>query len=211
MTWAFVMNYDIFAGESYARWSFQAYVNVQIIHPNNHISPFSSQKKGHCIILNYLCLCCFVNQIEVWVLCVMWGEALPLLPCKTSLLAVISSASHKGHECFLFFIHAPYVLSVSILTKWANFCSRGKRKKELTEMPENHWGLRNNGTPCCDSVILDTHRTPDVPLTIRRHSFCLTNHSSVCKSTLAALEREPWDNLTNMVTSSAKEKGKKAD
>lgn len=86
-----------------------------------------------------------------------------------------------------------------------------KKKKGLTELPEKHWGLGNNGTPCCDFVILDTHRIPDIPLTIRRHSFCLTNHGSVSKSTLAALERKPWDNLTNMVTSPAKEKGKKAD
>lgn len=86
-----------------------------------------------------------------------------------------------------------------------------RRKKGLTELHEKHRGLGNNGTPCCDFVILDTHRTPDIPLTIRRHSFCSTNHGIVCKSTLAALERKPWDNLTNMVTSPAKEKGKKAD
>lgn len=72
----------------------------------------------------------------------MWGEALTLIPCTTPSLAVTSSTSLKGHKCFLFSIHAPYVQSVRILTKWANSSSRGKgKKKGLTELPEKHWGL----------------------------------------------------------------------
>lgn len=180
-------------------------MNVHIINPNNHITSFI--EKDIAWFLCYSCLGCFVIQSLI---CVMWGEALTLTPCKTSSLAVTSSTSLKGHKCFLFSIHTSYVLSVRILTKRANFFSRGKKKRS-DRVAWKALGLGNNGTACCDFVILDTHRTPDIPLTIRRHSFCLTNHGSVCKLTLAALERKPRDNLTNMVTSSAKEKGKKAD
>lgn len=173
-------------------------MNVQIINPNNHTPPPPTQW-----------LLCHSDRSLSYVWC---GEKpLHLYHVQPHLwLSLLQHSFFKGHKCFLFSIHAHYVLSVRILTKWGNSSSRGK-KKGLTELPEKHWGFGNNGMPCCDFVILDTHRTPDIPLTIRRHSFCLTNHGSVCKSTPAALERKPWDNLTNMVTSPAKEKGKKAD
>lgn len=85
----------------------------------------------------------------------MWRETLPILPCKTSSLAVTSSTSPKRTQMLLIF-HSFIVMSSlwGFWQKWVNSSSRGKKKKGLTELPEKHWGLENNGTPLlwfCDS------------------------------------------------------------